>query len=378
MSLINGPAGFNEVDFTGTSTFGNQSVSSADGSASVQSTPTPVPAITSTATAGATATASEALGNLNYFAQVFAPGGIVVPTSVNVTANASLFSVTGATSTDVLNVNGSKIVNATSTGGNSNVAFTTSATISSVFTNTEFLVEMSVFALAGPSETATTFLDPLFIPRSKPRGLGLLNYRQSGHRQQPGHRHSTSRLTPTLRYRPRCVGATCTAQEAESNREGLDNFVGAREGRRVGGLFYFIALFPACPLLALSGHGGQSHAKSGNYIQIRHVGSSSSRHTPGSELIQKASRGFDPWACWAQTAWVRHADIRRIRKLFFYVAARVAKRRRGLKSSCNSGSGPIARKIWKLNSKNPHDEKASKFTEITDRSNEFGTRGRGL
>lgn len=162
--VINGPAGFNEVTFTGTSTFGNQSVSSADGSASVQSTPTPVPAITSTATSGATATASEAIGDLNYFAQVFAPGGIVVPTSLNITANASLFSVSGATSTDLLRVNGANIVNATSVGGNNNVAFTTSATISSVFTNTEFLVEMSVFALApGSSNTATTFLDPYFF-----------------------------------------------------------------------------------------------------------------------------------------------------------------------------------------------------------------------
>jgi hypothetical protein len=163
-AIINGLGGFNEANFTGTATFGNQSVSSADGSASVQSTPTPLPAITSTATTGATASASEALGDLNYFVQVFAPGGIVVPTSVNVTANGSLFSVIGATSTDVLNVNGAKIVNATSIGGNNNVAFTTSATISSVFTNRDFLVEMSVFALAqGPSMTATTFLDPYFF-----------------------------------------------------------------------------------------------------------------------------------------------------------------------------------------------------------------------
>jgi hypothetical protein len=162
-AIINGPGGFNEQNFTGTATFGNQSVSSADGSASVQSTPTPLPAITSTATAGATATASEALGDLDYFVQVFAPGGLVVPTGVNVIANGSLFSVIGATSTDVLNVNGAKIVNATSIGGNNNVAFTTSATVSSVFTNTDFLVEMSVFALTGPSGTATTFLDPYFF-----------------------------------------------------------------------------------------------------------------------------------------------------------------------------------------------------------------------
>jgi hypothetical protein len=31
------------------------------------------------------------------------------------------------------------------------------------------------------------------------------------------------------------------AQEAESNRDGLDSFIVAGEGRRVGGLFYFRA-----------------------------------------------------------------------------------------------------------------------------------------
>src|SRR6185312_92690 len=61
---VNGPAGFNTMDITA---FGTQSVSSADGSASVQSTPTPLPAITSTATAGATATAAEATATLYYY-----------------------------------------------------------------------------------------------------------------------------------------------------------------------------------------------------------------------------------------------------------------------------------------------------------------------
>ena len=51
------------------------------------------------------------------------------------------------------------------------------------------------------------------------------------------------------------IGSACAAREAEGNRDGLDNLVVAGEGRRVGGLFYFIASFRACPLLALSGHG---------------------------------------------------------------------------------------------------------------------------
>ena len=163
---VNGLAGFNQNVFTGTTTIVdpvNQSVSSADGSASVQPTPTPLIAITSTVTTTATATAAEAQGDLYYYAEVVAPGVGVVPTSVNVTANGSLNSGTGATSTDALYVNGAKMVDATSIGGNNNGAFTTSTTISSVYTNTQFLVEMSVFAFApGPSETATTFLDPYF------------------------------------------------------------------------------------------------------------------------------------------------------------------------------------------------------------------------
>lgn len=39
------------------------------------------------------------------------------------------------------------------------------------------------------------------------------------------------------------------------NDGGLDSLLAAGEGRRVGGLFNFIALFCARPLLAHSGHG---------------------------------------------------------------------------------------------------------------------------
>jgi hypothetical protein len=45
-----------------------------------------------------------------------------------------------------------------------------------------------------------------------------------------------------LRHRPRRLGAACAAQEAESKRDGLDNFIVAGKGRRVGGLFYFTSL----------------------------------------------------------------------------------------------------------------------------------------
>jgi hypothetical protein len=156
---VNGPAGFNTESI---STFGNQSVSDSDGLASVQSTPTPLPAITSTATANAAATASEATATLYYYFDISGPG-VISGASVNVIANGSLSSDIGATSTDFLRVAGATIVNATSVGGNNNGAFTTSATVSSLFTNVDYLVEMTVFAFANPSGTATTFLDPYFF-----------------------------------------------------------------------------------------------------------------------------------------------------------------------------------------------------------------------
>ena len=45
--------------------------------------------------------------------------------------------------------------------------------------------------------------------------------------------------TPTFRHRPWGIGSAYAAQEAESNRDGVDNFFVAGEGRRAGGLFYF-------------------------------------------------------------------------------------------------------------------------------------------
>lgn len=145
-------------DFGGTSAFGIQSYSNAHGSASVQSTPTPVPAITATAT-NIGGVYSGALGNLYYYAEVFAPGGIEVSVNLNVTAHGSLYSDNGAFSQDLLYVNGVNILNAASNNGDNNVAFT-SATISSVTTNLEFQILMHVYALANGDATAITFLDP--------------------------------------------------------------------------------------------------------------------------------------------------------------------------------------------------------------------------
>ena len=154
---VNGPAGFNTMGITA---FGTQSVSDADGSASVQSTPTPLPAITSTATTGATGTASEAIATLYYYFDISGPGGVMPGASVNVIASGSLFSDIGARSTDFLRVAGAPIVDVASVGGDHNGAFTTSATVSSLYTNVDYVIEMTVLALSYPSETATTFLDP--------------------------------------------------------------------------------------------------------------------------------------------------------------------------------------------------------------------------
>jgi hypothetical protein len=84
---------------------------------------------------------------------------------VNILATGSLFSGSGSTqSTDFLRVAGATIVNTTSIGGANNGAFTASATISSLFFNVDYLVEMNATALVHPSGsatgTATTFLDP--------------------------------------------------------------------------------------------------------------------------------------------------------------------------------------------------------------------------
>ncbi len=148
------------------SSFGSQSVSSAAGSASVQSTPTPLPAITSTATANATANGSEAFASLNYYFEISGPASNSL--SVNVFANGSLFSDSGTMqSTDFLRVNGTTIVNATSFGGSNNGAFTRSATLSGLSYNVAYFIEMNVTAIAHPSGTATAFLDPyLFLDPS--------------------------------------------------------------------------------------------------------------------------------------------------------------------------------------------------------------------
>lgn len=162
---IAAPGGSFDVPIT---SFGNQSVSSPDGSASVQSTPTPLPAITATATANATANGSQARTSLNYYFEIFGPASLDPTASVNVLASGSLFTDIGTMqSTDFLRVAGSTVVNVTSIGGSNNGAFTRSATLSGLSYNVDYLIEMNVFALAHPSGTATAFLDPyLFLDPS--------------------------------------------------------------------------------------------------------------------------------------------------------------------------------------------------------------------
>ena len=144
-------------------TFGTQAVSTADGSASVHSTPTPLPAITSTATANATALGAAAYGDLNYYFHISGPASNSL--SVNVFATGTLNSGSGSTqSTDFLSVNGTTIVNETSSGGANNGAFTKTATLSGLSSNHDYFIDMNVYALAHPSGaatgTATAFLDP--------------------------------------------------------------------------------------------------------------------------------------------------------------------------------------------------------------------------
>lgn len=158
--------GSNGFQSTNINTFGSQAVSTADGSASVQSTATPLPAMTATATANAIA--SHAFGNLDYWFAISGPVSDQTA-SVNVSANWSLFSSSGATmqSTDFMRVNGATIVNASSFGGDNNGAFTTSTAVSGLFYNHDYLIEMNVTALVHPVGTATAFLDPyLFLDPS--------------------------------------------------------------------------------------------------------------------------------------------------------------------------------------------------------------------
>ncbi|HSQ95234.1 MAG TPA: PEPxxWA-CTERM sorting domain-containing protein [Croceibacterium sp.] len=157
---VAGPQGFPDNPI---SSYGNHSVSSPDGSASVQSVATPLPAITSTATANADAYGSEAFAYLWYYFAISGPASSSL--SVNVFANGSLFSDVGTTlnpmqSTDFLRVAGSTIVNATSLNGNNNGAFSTSQTLTGLIYDQPYFIEMNVTAIARPSGTATSFLDP--------------------------------------------------------------------------------------------------------------------------------------------------------------------------------------------------------------------------
>jgi len=140
------------------------------GSASLQFSPKPTPSVTATAT-GYDTTASPgsayAQGLFRYFGQVIAPGGAVVPTSVNVLTNFSLFSQAGpgfgSDARVSLNVFGTDVVPLTfSTEGSNNGSFSKSMTVP-VNTNQTFFVEMLVRSWTfEPGVSATAFMDPLF------------------------------------------------------------------------------------------------------------------------------------------------------------------------------------------------------------------------
>lgn len=140
------------------------------GSASLQFSPVPTPTITATATGYDTTVSNGsafAQGQFRYFGQVNAPGGAVVPTSVNVLTNYSLFSQAGlGDGSDArvsLNVFGTDVVPLTaSTEASNNGSFSKSMAVP-VNTNQTFIVEMLVRAWTFESGvSATAFMDPLF------------------------------------------------------------------------------------------------------------------------------------------------------------------------------------------------------------------------
>jgi len=140
------------------------------GSASLQFSPTPTPSITATATGYDTTASSGAAfaqGLFRYYGQVIAPGGAVVPTTVNVETNYSLFSQAGpgfgSDARVSLNVFGTDVVPLTaSTEGSNNGSFFKSMTVP-VNTNQTYFVEMLLRSWTfEPGVSATAFMDPLF------------------------------------------------------------------------------------------------------------------------------------------------------------------------------------------------------------------------
>jgi hypothetical protein len=146
-------------------------ISGVGGSASLLFSPTPTPAVTATASGydAAVDNGAFAQGIFRYFGEVTAPGGAVAPTTVNVVANASLFSEAGVTNdgSDArfrLDVFGTLVFPLTfSDQGGNNGTFTTTMTVP-VNTNQTFYVEMLVRAWTfEPGVSATAFLDPFFF-----------------------------------------------------------------------------------------------------------------------------------------------------------------------------------------------------------------------
>lgn len=146
------------------------SVSGAGGSASLQFSPTPTPSITAAADGydpAASNGSAFAQGVFRYFGQVVAPGGLVTPTSVNVTTHGSLFSQAGpgfgSDARVKLEVFGISVVPLTvSTEGDNNGNFTRTMAVA-VNTNQTFAIEMLARAWTfEPGVSATAFLDPFF------------------------------------------------------------------------------------------------------------------------------------------------------------------------------------------------------------------------
>lgn len=146
-------------------------VSGAGGYARLEFSPTPTPSITATAVGYDPAAANGsafAQGLFRYFGQVIAPGGAVVPTTINVVSHYSLFSQfgpgDGSDARVKLEVFGTTVVPLTaSTEASNNGSFSRSMTVP-VNTNQTFNVEMLVRAWTFETgTTATAFLDPFFF-----------------------------------------------------------------------------------------------------------------------------------------------------------------------------------------------------------------------
>jgi hypothetical protein len=155
-------------------------IADTGGFASLSFSPTPTPSVTAVATGfdAADNTGAFAQGVFRYFGVIDAPGDAIVPTTINVVANGSLFSDPGVTNfgSDArvqLEVFGTLVVPLTaSPEGTRNGVFSTTRVVS-VNTNQVFNVEMLVRAWTfEPGVDAIAFLDPYFFLDQRQIDLG--------------------------------------------------------------------------------------------------------------------------------------------------------------------------------------------------------------